>query len=58
MSARKLSPKQEVFVQEYLKDLNATQAAMNYSIKIMFVKPLKKVGQSGRNGRKSPPTVW
>lgn len=23
MSARKLSPKQEVFVQEYLKDLNA-----------------------------------
>ena len=28
MSARKLSPKQEVFVQEYLKDLNATQAAI------------------------------
>ena len=38
MSARKLSPKQEVFVQEYLKDLNATQAAIRagYSEKTAY----------------------
>ena len=33
--ARKLTPKQELFVQEYLIDLNATQAAIRagYSVK-------------------------